>query len=798
MRAHGHAGPRLVLGGLTMVMVAGVAFGVIGAAIAQGSAGETLTLEDEVRAGEALFQNDLREYGLVDQERSLWVQNIVRRIAAASGERTYLTFHAAVVKDKEWNAHAWPGGYIICNEGLIATDLQEANGDMEKSEALVAATMAHEVAHVMHRDTDRSARTYLKHPDAAWSSLQKYIDTESGPAVLEQYRARRRQQEDDADRDGMWYLVRAGYPAQAMVDEARMVLRLFGAGLLRPNEMGYSYDSARLSNVMALQAKIVGMQAKYEEAVLTLKLGFQDDRLDQAASDLQMVAKFFPTSVEVHHALGVAYHQRFLRSTTPAQLVGKPSFGFYTLSVRGAGEPDLAALQAAVDEYGLILDAFKDAGYKGVHWTVSALGLALVQAGKVDEGLPFCQKAVELAPEDWHCLNSLGIAYLRKGEAEKARQCFAQAITAAEKRHGAELGRLLKETAGGTQVASLDVGRLNLQRVLQVDFSPAVYNAAIAARDSKDASLASTLFNAYLQMDSESVWAQQTRRELEALPRGSEGGRRPAKPTKICGISKVQNGDSVTRVRSVYGAPEEVKQIKDQGALLCYPAEGLFFVAADNTVMSIMADKPFAEPIGGVKIGNRVSAVTGKFGDPIGKEEAEQGISWWDYSPWGVFFAVQQDAVVMVHIVGQPEAKPAEKAPTEPAPAAGEETEKVRGLVSLGILPGDPAEFVRAKLGDPESTEEGAWLYSSRGVNISFDKRDNVALIAIAGAQEHVAGVRVGASISAVLQGLGDPVARSENPDGTVTVFYRLKGRLVLVFIVQDDKVRGIALAKEA
>jgi predicted Zn-dependent protease len=430
-------------------------------ALAQNPFGQSLSLQEEKEAGQALFQEAIREQGLSDQRQTDRVQAIVDRIHATSGERTYLSFKAAVLKDDEWNAFALPGGFVCVNEGMILKNWEEAAGDAKKFEGLLAAAIAHESAHVYHRDTDIVARIYHKYPDAPLEHVAKNIQKEYGEALYGQWLAGQRQREDDADRDGMWYLLRAGYPSQAMVDMLHLMVKLDEAGSLPLStwERTHSRPSDRLANVLALQAKIFSMQSKYDEAKLVLQLGLEDERLDQAVRDLEGVKDFFPTTLSVRYALGVAYHRLYLRSAGPARLGLKPSFGFYKFSAVRAGprEPDLESLQRAIDEYSVVLKACESDDYKGADLAASALGLALAQAGQVDESIRWCNKAVELDPADWNNLNNLGIAHHRKGAVDKAADCFQRAMEAARTSYGDILEKVLeKALKGGAQEGPID------------------------------------------------------------------------------------------------------------------------------------------------------------------------------------------------------------------------------------------------------------------------------------------------------------------------------------------------------
>jgi beta-barrel assembly-enhancing protease len=96
----------------------------------------------EVRMGQAINEQILKEYTLVDdplvQNR---VEEIGRKIAAVCDRRD-IEYSFRVLKDDEVNAVSLPGGFVYINSGLL---------ERTKNDDELAGVVAHEVAHIVAR-----------------------------------------------------------------------------------------------------------------------------------------------------------------------------------------------------------------------------------------------------------------------------------------------------------------------------------------------------------------------------------------------------------------------------------------------------------------------------------------------------------------------------------------------------------------------------------------------------------------------------------------------------------------------
>ncbi len=100
---------------------------------------------EEYRLGRAVAARVLAAYPLVrDPQLQLYVNEVGQAVARKSSRpRTFRGYHFAVLESAEPNAFAAPGGTILITRGLLKLCATEDE---------LAAALAHEAAHVAHRD----------------------------------------------------------------------------------------------------------------------------------------------------------------------------------------------------------------------------------------------------------------------------------------------------------------------------------------------------------------------------------------------------------------------------------------------------------------------------------------------------------------------------------------------------------------------------------------------------------------------------------------------------------------------
>jgi beta-barrel assembly-enhancing protease len=203
----------LVTGAVGCQTVGGAVGGLTGAA-----ADVVLPPAEEERLGEQLSREIEQQVTLhADPQVQQYVQRLGRDVLRSAERRgdvpEGITFTFQVVDDDEHvNAFTLPGGKIYLFSGLLLA---------AESEAEVAGVLAHEVAHVTQRHIAQRLTTQFGLSALASIALGR------DPGVLQQLAAQvigtgallsfSREQEREADRFAIPYLVEAGYAPEGLV-----------------------------------------------------------------------------------------------------------------------------------------------------------------------------------------------------------------------------------------------------------------------------------------------------------------------------------------------------------------------------------------------------------------------------------------------------------------------------------------------------------------------------------------------------------------------------------------------------
>ena len=154
--------------------------------------------EEEIRIGDALAQHYISQSATGDAAMQDYVTTVGRRVAAHARRKFDYKFHY-VPEDYLVNAFALPGGHVFIGKGLI---------QLMESEDELASVLGHEVEHI---DNYHCVERYqLKAHAGALGDLL------SLPIELFQA-GYNKEQELEADRDGVWLAVKAGYSPQGAI-----------------------------------------------------------------------------------------------------------------------------------------------------------------------------------------------------------------------------------------------------------------------------------------------------------------------------------------------------------------------------------------------------------------------------------------------------------------------------------------------------------------------------------------------------------------------------------------------------
>jgi predicted Zn-dependent protease len=150
-----------------------------------------------------------------DEALQEYIDSVGQRIARVS-QKPNLEYHFVALNHKSVNALALPGGYLFVTRGML---------ENLETEAQLAGVLAHEIVHVVARDTanmmsnEMVLSTLMMGAAIAGGSEAATTAQVAHMIVGLQYS---KSDERQADVGGMKYMVRAGYDPQGMVETMEM------------------------------------------------------------------------------------------------------------------------------------------------------------------------------------------------------------------------------------------------------------------------------------------------------------------------------------------------------------------------------------------------------------------------------------------------------------------------------------------------------------------------------------------------------------------------------------------------
>lgn len=200
-----------------------------------GKASRPISDDEEYYVGRAVAARITSTYPLYHNVRLTEYLNMIGQIVALHTEKptTFGGYHFALLDSPEINAFACPGGMILITRGMLSSVTNEEE---------LAAVLAHEIAHIIHRDGisaikssrwseallvvgSNAVKEFGRRDTAKLVSLfEGSIDDVVKTLVVNGYG---RQQEKDADTAALGYLAAAGYDPKGL---AGYLTRLEKAG----------------------------------------------------------------------------------------------------------------------------------------------------------------------------------------------------------------------------------------------------------------------------------------------------------------------------------------------------------------------------------------------------------------------------------------------------------------------------------------------------------------------------------------------------------------------------------------
>jgi predicted Zn-dependent protease len=356
----------------------------------------TLTLSDEYQIGRMIVR-DLREQGQIldDPEVNDYLQAIGSRIAAQAQEGGQ-RFQFFLVKDPAINAFALPGGFIGINQGLFTATANEAQ---------LASVLAHEIAHVTQRHIARSIRAQGRQSLASAAAIlaailigattgspdmaQAGIAIAQGAAVQQRINFTR-SNEYEADRIGISFLASAGFDPYAMSDFFSTIGRRAGLS-----------GSVEVPEFLRTHPVTSNRIAESRDRAAQIPVAIRTESLSYALVRERARVVASPPDSDLRPYYAALAESRPLDT---AQRYGQ------ALARMRAGENDAAA--STLVEI--------SAGRPGVPMLESALGQALLAAGRSSDSMQVFERALAVAPRNVPLSLRQAEALLRLGKAREA------------------------------------------------------------------------------------------------------------------------------------------------------------------------------------------------------------------------------------------------------------------------------------------------------------------------------------------------------------------------------------------
>ena len=186
-----------------------------------------ISQETEIEIGKNTDQQMRQEYKVSkDQKLNQRINTIGKKLAARSARKD-LNYKFTVLDDALVNAFAAPGGYIYITTGILKK---------LKNEGEIAAVLGHEIGHVVHKHSLKAIQRSLvaQYGLQLIASMMGDSSAVSGAIMLKATEIsagllllkNSRENELQADSEGVKIMHLAGYNPRAMIDIQTMFLKL--------------------------------------------------------------------------------------------------------------------------------------------------------------------------------------------------------------------------------------------------------------------------------------------------------------------------------------------------------------------------------------------------------------------------------------------------------------------------------------------------------------------------------------------------------------------------------------------
>jgi len=577
-------------------------------------------LAQDERARLDFWKANYSELRPEDDARAAKAYEIFGRVINAAGKRAGVVPSLFIVKSAGAAvplAIALPDGGIVISRQVLDICYKEP----EKGDDRLAFILAHEIAHQLKDDF-----WHLRFFQAVELSQKA---SPGDAAVIEEVRkiANHSQEpllkEMQCDEYGIVYASMAGFDTRAIVFEDDKVnfFRYFAAALDPENIRGEARDAehptpdARAEAVKARLVQVLDVVDLFDLGLLFYRTG----DFETASRLFSEFLRFYPGR-EVYHNLGTCHHQIALKCYRDWKGKGKDFPFKLSLTVeaetrarkiilRGEARPDWEA--RFKEEIAKAIEFYRTAiGQDPSYWpSANNLGCALLLQENPYEAIAALQKALQSAPDSTLVLNNLGAAFFLAENPQKAKE--------------------------------------KLQAALKISpaFGSALYNLGQVASLENDQAGMKKYWEAYLQSDSDSSWAERVLAKLSPgqAPRAPEV-KAEAVPEALSGL---KIGDYTDIIPVDWGAPVRKKEFLggENSVTMSVFANGVTIVSRDDEILRLSVSLPFrGSTAKGIALGSGQKDLLAKYGRPSAASLSSGGEAW-IYAGLGIAFILQDGQV---------------------------------------------------------------------------------------------------------------------------------------------------------
>ncbi|MBN1662844.1 MAG: M48 family metalloprotease [Deltaproteobacteria bacterium] len=357
------------------------------------------TIEDEKKVGKE-FYDKLEENDVIvkDVKVNKYINNIGQLIVSKANNVPF-DFTFSVINSSAINAFATPGGYVYLHRGLI---------NLTENESQLAGVLAHEIAHVNSRHIADMIKKSQKVNIAALAAMLAGAFLGGGgegtAAVMGFSLATAthlnlkysRQHEEEADRLGASYLMKAGYDVGATLDFLRIMRRYeFYSNSVPSYFLTHPETDARiryLDGLLQTTYKLKGRESIFHSyRKIKISMMLDGDNLNAALKHFQDETEINPRDSDALYGLALTQFK----------------LGFINES--------LTTFQKAYEVAPNDEDILRE------------LGKCYIKAGQTSQAIAHLIKAIQINPEDADSLFNLGKAYAAAGNYAAALDKYKQA-----------------------------------------------------------------------------------------------------------------------------------------------------------------------------------------------------------------------------------------------------------------------------------------------------------------------------------------------------------------------------------